>query len=516
MRGLRARLSHVLPLLAMLVVACGGGTDPSGEPPGTPPPGAPGPDNSTPLVSGALRTYDDSLIVGIGTNVYLPSDSIHFDILAQDDSLAWIGFVISGAITYQDSVAVPVAYQTGVRQPVTLIRTGLTGTLTIRAFARDHRGHRDEVDLEGNPAHLVASQAVLYPQVGGGAEEFAIDLLGSGGTRRSYWVTSTSVEREDGSGFIGPTLPAAPQSVDILTNPDSLIVTLPSLGVYAIVDLGITNGAYPDPVLIPDTVTAVAGAPWALRTAANGHVIVQRRHPSDAALDSWVDLDPETGTQILLRDVVVTRGRLTRTVDHTRIAVWDTTCCAGQAQVYTAATGAWSAAAKIGVTGRTAVTMDNAGNRLLAGTQLYALPSVTPVARFRPAHLTGSTVLSPDGLSLIAVTSAGFLRVWRDNQAADLTAMTQYYPEPLIPLPDIPELLIPVLGPYGYFRAGVRLPATTHTVAASLAARPTAAGSVRLPPSGPVPYLPTRTVAPAVADPATPLGHSGAGPAPGS
>jgi len=112
--------------------------------------------------------------------------------------------------------------------------------------------------------------------------------------------------------------------------------------------------------------------------------------------------------------------------------------------------------------------MDNPGSLLLAATQLYTLPDFTPVARFRPPHLSGAAVLSPDGQSLIGVTVSGFARVWRDNAVADLTAMSSYNPDPLIPAPDIPELLIPVLGESGYFRAGVRLPATTHVLAADV------------------------------------------------
>jgi hypothetical protein len=464
----RRLVGRVRPAILMsLVVGCGGG-DPTGTPPpgGDPPGDPPAADSTAPVARARLRSYDDSAVTAIGANVYLAQDSVFFDIEAEDDSLAWLGFAFTGAITARDSVAVPSGSGSLVGVHVTLIRPGVTGTVGVQAFARDGRGHLGTAVADGSPALLVATDTTFYPQIGGGAEEFAMDLRGVGGVRRAYWVNGRTIERADGSSEIGPELPAPPSSVDILANPDSVIATLPDLDAYAIVEMPMPPGPYPPITLLPDTITAVAGVPWALRTAANGHAIVHRRHPTDPHLDSWVDLDPVTGEQTLLSAVVVRDGRIERTIDHRRLVVWDTLCCGGQAQSFTAATGTWSAPVTVGITGRGRVSMDTAGTRLLAGTTLYALPDLTPLALFRPPHLAGGAVLSPDGDALIAVTPDAFLRVWRDNQAADQTWRSGYSTNAFLHLPDLNELMLPVLGEYGYFRAGVRLPARTHQVAA--------------------------------------------------
>jgi hypothetical protein len=418
-------------LLTAHLVACSS--------PGAPPPG----DTTPPIVVGDVLSFDDSITSALGSHIFLPGDTLKFEIRSQDDvSLTWIGFQLDGVFALRDSLQIPDSLRhVSVGVGVALIPAGtVSGLLTVRAFARDSAGNIAELGLAGSPASFVASVGTFVPQIGFDvAGGFVMD--GAPGARRFYWVNGSGSVGvfEDGGRSTTIDLPSPGRDMDFTLSKDSLVVSMPAARAYAIIDL---TTAYPTLTTVADTVTAAAHDPWGLRVVSGGHAIVYRRDRTDTAIGSYVNWDIGTGEQRLLPATSV-HGGLERTANRAHVIAWDlATCCGGHGQVYSATTASFAAPVVIGATSTTGVTINAEGSQVLVGNTLLALPALSETARFHVPGL-GPTALSQDGNTLFASTAQGILRVRvRDGVGYDLLTVGNPPPR-LFATPDGSQLFMP-------------------------------------------------------------------------
>src|SRR5438034_7430757 len=133
----------------------------------------PNPDTLAPLVDGNVLSVDDSITSVLGAHIFLPSDTLAFQVMAQDNvALEWIGFRFSGAATLSDSILVPDSLRSktvGVTVRV-IPAQGASGLLTVTGFGRDtstvllrkESGTRiDRKSTRLNSSHTVISYAVF-------------------------------------------------------------------------------------------------------------------------------------------------------------------------------------------------------------------------------------------------------------------------------------------------------------------------------------------------------------------
>lgn len=455
----------------LALIACGGGTEPGHDDDGgaTPPPAVR--DEAAPLLDGLVLAWDDSDRTEPGSRIFLPGDTLNFEVAALDSShLEWIGYRLSipGYPDYRDSLQVPDSLSRealGVLVSLLPSSPPLSAVLTVAGFARDSAGNLREMVLRGSPASLVTATETLYPQMGGGGGDFAMDLEGAGGRIRTYWVDldMQAIGRDDGSPSTGLTLPAPARSIDVTLDPNVVVVTLPTLDALALVDMRPESYAI---TLVPDTVSAVEGAPWLVRVAANGHAIVYRQDPANVgAPGSYVDVDLATGEQRLIADVTV-GGEMQRSADRSRIVVRGGTL----AQAYTSQTGQFSPPATVGELG-TGMSLDARGTLMLLGDRLYDLPGMTLRTRFALPGASGPSALSPDGTTLFAGLRDHVLRVRvQDGAGYDLFPVTNPL---LVATPDGRQIMMPATNGYGqggYFRRYIDLP--------PLPDRPSSAGAL--------------------------------------
>jgi hypothetical protein len=402
-------------------------------------------DTTPPLIRGDVFSFDDSITSALGAHIFLPADTMTFDVVARDSVLlAWIGFRFGGAANVSDSVQVPDSLGqevVGLRVTITP-PPGFAGLVTVRGFARDSAGNVTETVLNGSPASFVQPVTTYIPQVGFDVDGRGWVMDGPDGSRRLYWVTaSRSVGVwEDNARSTYLSLPGQGHDIDFTLNKDSLLVTIPDSSQYAIIDL---RASYPTVALVRDTVTATQGQPWLLRIAANNHAIVYRRNASDTASGSYVDWDLSSGQQRLLSGPVV-HGGMERTADRSHVIIWDiTACCTGRGQVYTSPAGSFAAPVTMGASPSAGVTLNAAGTRLLVGTSLHALPFLDRVAQFHLPSVLGPVALSQDGSTLFAATPQGILRVRvSDGIGYDLVSVGDPPPR-LFATPDGGQLFMP-------------------------------------------------------------------------
>jgi len=395
-----ARLGVALTALLMM---CSGPTDTT----------RPNPDTLAPLVDGNVLSFDDSITSVLGAHIFLPGDTLAFQVMAQDNvALEWIGFRFSGAATLSDSILVPDSLRSktvGVTVRV-IPAQGASGLLTVTGFGRDTSGNLGEVVLAGSPASFVVPITTYVPQIGFDVDGRGFAMDGPDGSRRFYWITGSSSLGvfEDNARSTYIPLPGQGRDIDFTLNKDSLILTIPALHEYGIVDL---LASYPTLTLVPDSVTTTQDQPWLLRIAANNHAVVYRRSTTDTTTGSYVDWNLTTGEQQLIPGALV-HGSLDRTSDRNHIIVWeDTACCTGRAQVYTSATRTFAAPVTFPASPGAEVRLDAAGSFLLVGSNLLTFPSLDAIVPFHLPAVLGPMALSKDGRTIFASTAQGILRV---------------------------------------------------------------------------------------------------------
>jgi hypothetical protein len=372
-------------LAATLCWGCGGGGEPAPEPEPT----------GAPVVEARLLAHDGSEGDEPGAQTFLPGDTLRLRAIASaEGGLGFLGYriAVSGLGTFADSLLVPDenAADTLLLGTVLVPAEGFAGEVAFTAFARDRAGRLAERPVSASPATVVRASG-LY---GSAFSTTPVDQVGElRAAADTVWV---------GGGFL--VVGERVGGLDFLSAGDSLVFTAPQRDAYGV--LGIAFGVAPSPRFIPDTVTVVEGRPVGIRVLA-GDIAIATRRPTAGGTWSMVRLDLRTGAQTLLP--AGPAQWITRSDDRRFAFMLDTaTCCPGRVRQYDVTTGQTGGVLTLPADRPRALSFFGDAARLLAGDELYQLPSLARIGTYR-LHGTGGAIVEPGTQRLLSPTRRGVL-----------------------------------------------------------------------------------------------------------
>jgi hypothetical protein len=330
-------------------------------------------------------------------------------VVADDTSLAWIGYRVSGVATFADSAQVTFGMRDSViGLAVQLVPPhGTRGTLSLRAFARNREGVLAEVDMAESPARIVPASENIGSGHAFAAADQVYDVRPPGNTRRiTADRESPSVTTTEGTFRYQYALPAFASGVDVTDNDSIFAVTLPSLDAVGLLDI---RGASATLRLIQDTITTPEGSPCRVAALRDNQLLVARC--TVAMGTNYAIVDAVAGTQTPRPDLVP-QGGMGRTPDWRLAFLWDTSGAPTRVQVYLPESGTAGTVASLPWRSGPSAGTDRLGSFLAIGNAVLILPTLQEDQRYRLPG-SGMTLPSPDGVTLLRFTSQGLLRLRR-------------------------------------------------------------------------------------------------------
>lgn len=350
---------------------------------------------------------------------YFAGDTIQLSVDAFDNnSLAWVVWDVTGAVTVHDSVHAPAGMTSGTVKIPFVTSPAWLGVSTVAVYVRDGTGAASPVRT-ADPVRVAptyeypVSAVATAPRASFDRGDIAFDekrgrIYLTLGQRNDFDVLDVAT-----ATFGTPiVLPSPGAGLDLSVSGDSLLVVEPATKSIAVVNLAQSGAPSIIPLTVLDTageaLPGVAPQPRGIRVAANGLAIIQLLNHT-ASGDGALSLDLGSGLQRVRSDGqprVPLVEMMAATPDRSQIVIFDPNC----PRTYVAATDAFSSCGLPQTPYDIhPLRFDAAGRRFSLGNAVYDLsfnrldPSPTIFG------VSGVSVLSPDGETLYLATSSTYV-----------------------------------------------------------------------------------------------------------